>query len=114
VAANHRLMRRVPQNRPPAPLEAVENAIWAANEQDYEKANPLLDISELAQSSTSEGVIEHWDWMRVTSIEIEEEETNEEARRLFITLQNDNYPTQNVGYWIWWQDERWVALKERN
>lgn len=98
-----------------APLEAVENAIWAANEQDYEKANQLLDISGLAQSPDQEGVSEHWDWLtsdqRVAGIQIEEEETDGVAKRLFITLQNDNYPTQNVGFWIRWQEDRWVAFE---
>jgi hypothetical protein len=62
----------------------VENAIWAANEQNYDQANQLLDISSLAQSPDPEGVIEHWDWLtsdqRIAAIQVEEEETDGEAR----------------------------------
>jgi hypothetical protein len=101
-----------------APLQAVEEAIWAANEKDYDKANQLLDVSSLAQSTDPEGVTEHWNWLtsnqRVAVITIEEQETKEDARRLFITLQNDNYPTHTVGFWIRWQDDRWVAFEADN
>lgn len=101
-----------------APLQAVEAAIWAANEKDYDKANQLLDISKLAQASTAEAVIEHWNRItsnqRVASIAIREVETKGEAKRLFIVLQNNNYPTHNVGFWIRWQGERWVASENND
>jgi hypothetical protein len=97
------------------PLQAVESAIWAANEKAYDKANQLLDVSGIAQSPDPEAVTEHWDWLtsnqRVSAINIEEEETKEDTRRLFITVQNNNYPTLTVGFWIRWQDDRWVAFE---
>lgn len=99
-----------------APLQAVEEAIMAANSQDYQTANRLLDISALAETADEAGVTEHWNWLtsnqRVTAVKIEEQETNNQARRLFITLENDNYPTQQVGFWIRWEGERWVAFEE--
>ncbi len=94
----------------------MEKAILAANEKDYDKANQLLDVSGVAQSSDFESVIEYWDWItssqRVSNIDVREEETKGETKRLFITLQNDNYPTRNVGFWIRWQDDRWVAFDD--
>jgi hypothetical protein len=99
-----------------SPLQAVEEAIWAANEKDYDKANQLLDVSAVAQASGQESTTEYWDWItssqRVAKINIEERETKEEARQLFITLQNDNYPGLNVAFWIRWQDDRWLAFDD--
>lgn len=101
-----------------APLQAVEEAIWAANEKNYDKANQLLDVSAVTQASNRESVIDYWDWLtsdqRVTSINLEEKEMKDEAKQLFITLQNDNYPTLNVGFWIRWQDDRWLAFDDND
>lgn len=101
-----------------APLSAVEKAILAANEKDYDKANQLLDVSTVAQSADFKSVIEYWDWItssqRVNTIDIREEETKGETKRIFITLQNDNYPTRNVGFWIQWQDDRWIAFDDND
>ncbi|MEW5958941.1 MAG: hypothetical protein AB1801_14510 [Chloroflexota bacterium] len=118
VACNGQSTTNAPTTPMPttAPLSAVEKAILAANEKDYDKANQLLDISAVAQSSNFESVAEYWDWItsgqRVSTIDIKEEETKGETKRLFITLQNDNYPTRNVGFWIRWQDDRWVAFDD--
>lgn len=99
-----------------APLSAVEKANLAANEKDYDQANQLLDVSAVAQSADFESVIKYWDWItsnqRVSNIDIKEEETKGETKRLFIILQNDNYPARNVGFWIRWQDDRWVAFDD--
>ena len=96
------------------PLSTVEKAILAANEKDYDEANRLLDISAIAQSSDFESVTEYWDWItsnqRVSDINITEEETQGESKRLFITLQNENHPSRNVGFWIRWQNDRWIAF----
>lgn len=98
------------------PLSAVEKAILAANEKDYDQANQLLDVSAVAQAADFESGIEYWDWLtsnqRVSNIDIREEETKGETKRLFITLQNDNYPTRTIGFWIRWQDDRWVAFDD--
>jgi hypothetical protein len=48
----------------------------------------------------------------VVSVDVREEETRDDARRLFVTVQNDNYPTQQVGFWIRWQGDRWMAFEE--
>jgi hypothetical protein len=117
VACRGQSTTAAPTTPPPTtvPLQAVESAIWAANEKAYDKANQLLDVSSIAQSPDPEAVTEHWNWLtsnqRVSAIIIEEEETKDEARRLFVTLQNDNYPTLTVGFWIRWQDDRWVAFE---
>lgn len=99
-----------------APLSAVEQAILAANEQDYDTANQLLDVSAVAQAADFASATEYWDWItssqRVSTIDITEEATEGETKRLFITLQNDNYPTRNAGFWIRWQDDRWVAFDD--
>ena len=105
---------------PPAPttepLQAVKDAIMAANQQNYDAANQLLDISALAEAAEAESVAAHWDWLtsnqRVAEVDVREEETREDARRLFVTVQNNNYPTQQVGFWIRWQSDRWVAFEE--
>jgi hypothetical protein len=98
------------------PLQAVQDAIMAANQQNYDAANQLLDISELAETAEAESVIEHWDWLtsnqRVASVDVRVEETRDDARLLFITLQNDNYPTHQTGFWIRWQGDRWLAFEE--
>jgi hypothetical protein len=44
------------------PLQAVRDAIMAANQQNYDAANQLLDISALAEAAEAETVTEHWDW----------------------------------------------------
>ncbi|GAB4433738.1 MAG: hypothetical protein Kow0031_15360 [Anaerolineae bacterium] len=99
-----------------APLQAVQDAIMAANQQNYDAANQLLDISALAEAAEAESVNEHWDWFtsnqRVASVDAREEETRDDARLLFITVQNDNYPTHQFGFWIRWQGDRWVAFEE--
>jgi hypothetical protein len=101
-----------------SPLQAVEAAIWAANEKDYDKANQLLDVSAVAQASGQESTTEYWDWItssqRVAEINIEEKETKEEARHLFITLKNDNYPGLNVAFWIRWEGDRWLAFDDNS
>ncbi len=98
------------------PLQAVEDAIWAANGRDYDRANQLLDVSAVAESPGPDGLVEYWDWItskqRVADITIEIQETKGGEMRLFIVLKNDNYPTQQVGFWIRWQTDRWAAFEE--
>jgi hypothetical protein len=101
-----------------SPLQAVEEAIWAANEKDYGKANQLLNVSAIAQASDQESATEYWDWItssqRVAEINIEERETKGEAKQPFITLQNDNYPGLNVAFWIRLERDRWLAFDENS
>jgi hypothetical protein len=99
------------------PLQAVEDAIMAANDGDYERANQLLDISALAEAADAESVTDTWDQVtsnrRVATVKVTEEELSGEARRLFVVVENDNYPTYQVGFWVQWQDDRWVASAEQ-